>query len=129
MTKEEHIAYWVRTANRDWRTVQDLYKSKNYLPALFFSHLVLEKLVKGHWVKDNASNTPPKIHNLIVLIDNTKYQITDDDKDFLRAMNQFQLEGRYPDYKNTLYRLYKATKTNNILNKVNIFRKCLLKNL
>ena len=44
-------------------------------------------------------------------------------------MNQFQLEGRYPDYKNTLYKNYKAVRTKNILDKVNLFRKCLLKNL
>ena len=129
MTKEEHIKYWVNTASRDWRTVEDLYKSKNYIPALFFSHLVLEKLTKAHWVKDNKDNTPPKIHNLIVLIENTKYTLLDEDRDFLMAMNQFQLEGRYPDYKDTLYKIYKSAKTRNILDKVNIFRKCLLKNL
>jgi HEPN domain-containing protein len=129
LTKEEHIAYWVLTANRDWNTVQDLYKTKNYLPALFFAHLVLEKLCKAHWVRDNEGNTPPKIHNLIVLLENIRYIVTEEEKDFLRAMNQFQLEGRYPDYKNALYKTYKSLKTKNILNKVNIFRECLLKNL
>jgi HEPN domain-containing protein len=129
LTKKEHIAYWVDTANRDWRTVQDLYKCKNYLSALFFAHLVLEKLCKAHWVKDNTENTPPKIHNIIVLIENTKFEITDEDKDFFRAMNQFQLEGRYPDYKNMLYKIYKGLKTKKILDKVNTVRKCLLKNL
>ena len=129
MTKQEHIAYWVETANKDWEAIQSMYKAKTYLYALFFAHLVLEKLCKAHWVKDNEGNFPPKIHNLIVLIENTKFAITDEDKDFFRAMNQFQLEGRYPDYKNTLYRSYKAAKTKKIHDKVNIVRKCLLKNL
>lgn len=111
LTKEEHINYWVRTAKNDWRAVLNMYKSKDYLPALFFSHLVLEKLCKAHWVKDNISNTPPKIHNLITLADKTNLQLSEDDKSFLFGMNQFQLEGRYPDYKDQLYKKYKAIQT------------------
>jgi len=44
-------------------------------------------------------------------------------------MNQFQLEGRYPDYTNKLYNTFKAKQTKDILNKVNTLRKWLLKNL
>jgi len=39
LTKEEHIEYWVETARRDWRTVQNMYKTKDYLPGLF-SHIL-----------------------------------------------------------------------------------------
>ena len=129
MIKEEYIAYWVRTANKDWGTVGDLYKTKNYLPALFFSHLVLEKLCKAHWVKDNEGNFPPKIHNLLNIVAKTKLELPAEDKDFLAIMNQFQLEGRYPDYKLELYKKYKSVQTRKILGQVNIIRKCLLKNL
>ncbi len=48
LTKEEHIKYWLNTAKKDWRAVQNMYKSRDYLPALFFAHLVLEKLCKAH---------------------------------------------------------------------------------
>ena len=44
-------------------------------------------------------------------------------------MNQFQLEGRYPDYKLELYKKYKSVKTKEILDEVNTIRKCLLKKL
>ena len=129
LTKEEHIKYWVTTAARDWKAVQNMYTSKDYLQALFFSHLVLEKLCKAHWVKDNPANTPPKIHNLPGIVLKTKLQLTTDEIDFLRDMNQFQLEGRYPDYKNLLYKTYKADKTKLILDKVNTLRLCLLNKL
>ena len=129
MTKEEHIAYWVETAQKDWRAVQHMYQSKDYLHALFFAHLLLKKLCKAHWVKDNTGNIPPKIHNLIILIGKTKLELLDTDKQFLSQMNQFQLEGRYPDYTQRLYKTYKAHLTKNILDKVNTIRKCLLKNL
>ncbi len=44
-------------------------------------------------------------------------------------MNQFQLEGRYPDYKDELYKKYKAVATKKILDQVDTVRKCLLENM
>ena len=53
MTKQEHIDYWVEAANKDWLAIQEMYNAKTFVYALFFAHLVLEKLAKAHWVKDN----------------------------------------------------------------------------
>ena len=129
LTKEEHIKYWVNGSKRDWRTVKHMFTTKDFLPALFFSHLLLEKLCKAHWVKDNSGNTPPKIHNLPGLVLQTKLQLADEEIDFLREMNQFQIEGRYADYKDLLYKTYKAEKTKLILDKVNTMRLCLLRKM
>ena len=65
---------------------------------MFFAHLVLEKWCKAHWVKDNENNTPPKTHNLVKLVSETKIELTETTIDFLREFNDFQLESRYPDY-------------------------------
>ncbi len=129
MTKQEHIDYWVKTAEKDWQAIQTMYKAKAYLHSLFFAHLVLEKLCKAHWVKDNEENYPPKTHNLISIVARTNLQLPDSDKDFFAIMNQFQLEGRYPDYKLELYNKYKSVQTKKILDQVNNIRKCLLKKL
>jgi HEPN domain-containing protein len=129
LTKQEHIDYWVETAKRDWKTVQNMYKSKDFVPSLFFAHLVLEKLLKAYWVKDNIQNHPPKIHNLIVLADKTTCSFTEEELIFMGRMNDFQLEGRYPDYGHNIYKLYKAKETEPILKQVDKLRKCLLKNL
>ncbi len=48
MTKQEHINYWVTAAENDWGTVQNIFKATEYIYALFFAHLVLEKLLKAH---------------------------------------------------------------------------------
>jgi HEPN domain-containing protein len=64
MNKQEHILFWKNSAKNDWKISQKLFHSKDYLYSLFFAHLVLEKLCKAHWVKDNPENFPPKIHNL-----------------------------------------------------------------
>ncbi len=129
MTKQEHIAYWVKTAGDDWDAIQKMYKVKTYIHALFFAHLVLEKLLKAHWIKDNEGNTPPKIHNLVVLVHKTKLKLEDDDMIFLDRMNDLQLEGRYPEYITNVYKIYKRKETGLILEQVDKIRKCLLKNL
>ena len=129
MTKKDYIKYWVDTANNDWEAITVLIKGKKYIYALFFAHLVLEKLCKAHWVKDNKENHPPKIHNLVYLVEQTKLELTEEDMEFLRRMNNFQLEGRYPDYTRNLSISYREKNTTGILKQVNILRLCLLKKL
>jgi HEPN domain-containing protein len=119
----------VQTAKRDWRTVQHMLKARDYVPALFFAHLVLEKLLKAHWIKDNGQNHPPKIHNLISLAAKVTYSFTDDELIFMGRMNDFQLEGRYPDYTHNIYKVYRKKETEPILKMVDKLRKCLVKNL
>jgi HEPN domain-containing protein len=68
MTKTEHIEYWIRSSEEDWETVTSLFTTKRYIHSLFFAHLALEKLCKALWVKSNESNIPPKIHNLVRLL-------------------------------------------------------------
>lgn len=129
MTKQEHIAYWVETAAKNWKAVPHLYKAKCYVEALFWGHLVLEKLLKAHWVKDNTGNTPPKIHHLIKLAAQTKLVFTDEELLSLAKMNDVQLEGRYPDYIKNVYKIYKVKETTLLLKEVDKIRKCLLKKL
>lgn len=129
LTKEEHTAYWVKTANNDWKVVKQLFDCKSYTHALFWAHLVLEKLLKAHWVKDNNENIPPKVHNLLRIAEQTNLEFTDIDKTFLTEMNQFQLEGRYPDYLFDLHKKYKSRLTKIIIDQVDIQRKWLLKKL
>ena len=128
-TKQDYIAYWVDTAANDWKAVKQLLAGKSYIQALFWAHLVLEKLLKAHWVKDNTGNHPPKIHNLLILISKTALSLDEKDMFVLGRMNDFQLEGRYPEYITNIYKLYKLKETTLILNEADRIRKCLLKKL
>lgn len=105
MTKKEFIKYWYQSSQRDWKVAQLLLKGKSYVHALFFTHLVLEKLCKAHWVKDNTDNYPPKIHNLNKIIAQTKLKLSEDELIFCADMNKFSIEGRYPDYVSDIYKL------------------------
>ena len=106
-----------------------MYQSKDYVQALFWAHLVLEKLLIAHWVNDNTENTPPKTHNLVRLVEQTKLLLDEDDIMFLGKMNELQLEGRYPEYTTNIYNLYKQKETTIILEKIKKIRICLLNKL
>jgi HEPN domain-containing protein len=129
MTKEEHIEYWLKGARRNWRTTQHLFSTKDYMSSLVWAHLTLEKIAKAHWVKSNQENHPPRIHNIISLLQRSNVTLDDDTKDFLAIMNDFQVEGRYPDYLDRLYKRCRRDYTQRQLEKVKEVKQCLLKML
>ena len=104
MTKEEHIKYWLESAQHDYETAQGLFQIKKFDWALFVSHLVLEKVIKAKYVQDNNNQIPPKLHDLLRLAELTGLALTDEQRIFLDEVNDFNLEARYPDYKQTFYK-------------------------
>ena len=67
MTIEETIQYWIDSAENDLKTAESLFDTGHYDWCLFVGHLVLEKILKAHWVKHNRNVIHPKIHNLLIL--------------------------------------------------------------
>ena len=104
MTKEEHIEYWVNTAQYDWTGVENAFNAKDYLHCLFWAHLTLEKLAKANWVRTHQDNIPPRVHNIVWLLEDSNIDLGEDMSDFLEGFNRFQLSGRYPDYTNDIYK-------------------------
>jgi HEPN domain-containing protein len=129
MTKEEHINYWVDTAEKDWVAVESMFKTKNYLHCLFWAHLVLEKLAKAYWIKNHQDNIPPKVHNVVWLLYESNVNLGEEVMDFLEGFNKFQLSGRYPDYMNKIYKICTKEFTSDTLKKVKEIRQCLIKML
>ena len=125
MTKKEHIDYWIKTAEDDWEATNSLLEAKKYVQCLFFAHLVLEKWCKAHWVKDNENDYPPKTHNLVRLVQATELDLDDDDLIFLEQFNDFQLEGRYPDYLFTIQKRCTLPYTKMLLDRVKTIKICL----
>ncbi len=72
--------------------------------ALFCWHLCIEKLLKAHWVKDNEENFAPRTHNLTLLHDQTLLNLSEDTQADLRIINFWNIEGRYPDYRNIVFK-------------------------
>lgn len=129
MDKSEHINYWITSSIEDWDTATALLSSKRYLHALFFAHLSLEKICKALWVKSNEDNFPPKIHNLVRILKDTNIKLEINDKTFLEEFNDFQLEGRYPDYLFIIHTKCNLEFTKSLFEKVQEIREWLLKKL
>lgn len=89
----------------------------HYVWCLFIGHLILEKIIKAHFVKD-TEHTPPKIHDLVKLASKTKLNLTQEQIEFLLRVNNFNLENRYPDYKQNLYKTLTKNYSEENFNKI-----------
>lgn len=103
MTKEELIKYWVDASDLDFRAMNNLFESKDYIWCLFLGHLVIEKLLKALAVKNNIE-TVPKIHDLNKLAYAAGLEIEETLADLLDIITAFNIEARYPDYKKEFYK-------------------------
>jgi HEPN domain-containing protein len=129
MEKSEMVAFWIKSAEQDWDAVQALFRSGNNMHALFFAHLTIEKLLKAHWVKDNAENYPPRVHNLEHLYNQTNLVLDSEQIDELRIITAWNMEGRYQDYRDRFYQLSTTEYTGKKLQIVEEIKKCLLEKM
>jgi HEPN domain-containing protein len=109
MKKEDLIKYWVFGSDKDFKAMQNMFKSKDYHWALFIGHLVIEKLLKALFVKVNEENVAvPKIHDLLSLANRAKLVLTEEQQNILDEITSFNINARYADYKLSFYK--KCTK-------------------
>ena len=106
LSKTDHIEYWLSSSNEDWERAVFLLEKKDYVFCLFCVHLCLEKLSKALWVKENQNNYPPRIHEIKYLLADTSIVPNPEQSLFIDNLQKYQIEGRYPDYKKLIYRLY-----------------------
>ena len=92
------INYWVESSNDDFETMLVMFNARKYSWSMFVGHLVIEKLLKALYVKENHE-FPPLIHNLLRLAEKCKIEISDEQKTFLVTVTAFNINGRYDDYK------------------------------
>lgn len=98
MDISQHIQYWSSGAREDWEVAEHLVNSGKFRHGLFFAHLALEKVLKGHYCRVRQE-TPPFIHNLARLAQPTLLPMTPEQMAILNKMTVFNLAGRYPDEK------------------------------
>lgn len=77
-----------------------LYTNKRNTWCLFIGHLVIEKLLKGLYARNNPQNPiAPKIHNLILLSQKAHLKIPTHMQEKIQIINTFNISARYDDYK------------------------------
>ncbi len=129
MNKEDHILYWKNSAQDNWDMALFCLEGKRNLEALFFIHLSIEKLLKANWVRDNFGNVPPLTHELQKIHAETMLGKETEWHDFYMIINSWNIETRYPDYKNTLRKLADKNYIDLHLDKVKTLRLWLLSRL
>jgi HEPN domain-containing protein len=93
---DTQIVYWRDGAEEDWAVAQELLSHGRIRHSLFFVHLALEKALKAH-VCRHARDFAPRTHNLVRLAEAADLSLDSQQLDVLADMNEFSLEGRYPD--------------------------------
>lgn len=121
MDINEHINYWISSAENDLEAANSLYNTGNYSWCLFIGHLVIEKILKAYYVKSHNNLIPPKIHNLSRLAELSNLKLDNETELFLISANKFHLEGRYPNYKNEFYKICTKEFTEKNFNKIKGF--------
>ena len=92
--------YWFESADSDYETMKVLYNNKKNTWCLFIGHLVIEKLLKGLYAKNNPDNPiAPKIHNLILLSQKANLEVPTEIREKIQTINTFNISARYDDYK------------------------------
>lgn len=96
------MEYWLNSSEEDYNVMKYLYGGKKNSYCLFFGHLVIEKLLKGLYAKNNEENPYAiKSHNLLALAEKCDLELTDEQVEKLQIITQFNISARYDDYKET----------------------------
>lgn len=96
------MEYWENSSDEDYNVMNVLYSNKKNSYSLFFGHLVIEKLLKGLYAKNNKENPYTiKSHNLLALAEKCNLELTDEQVEKLQIITQFNISARYDDYKET----------------------------
>ena len=107
MTKKEIIQFWINSSDENYRSMLNMFNSGEYVWALFIGHLVLEKLLKGYYVKKIEKDSP-RTHDLYKLAVKSNLDLTGEQRDSLQYITLFNIESRYEEYKTEFYK--KCTK-------------------
>ena len=102
MNNIDLMKYWFESSDSDFDTMKVLFENHKNTWCLFIGHLVIEKLLKGLYAKNNPENPiSPKIHKLILLSQKANLEVPNEIKEKIQVINTFNISARYDDYKKT----------------------------
>jgi HEPN domain-containing protein len=100
----EKTAYSLEIADYDLETARAMLETGRYLYVGFMCHQVIEKAFKA--AVSSKGETPPYIHNLSRLAELSFLygKLDDDQKDFIDTLEPLNIQSRYPEEKDRIYR-------------------------
>jgi HEPN domain-containing protein len=118
MVNNTIIESWINSSDKDFLTMNDMYKTQHYDWALFMGHLTIEKLLKALYLK-TVSEHPPLIHDLRRLAEKINLSLSEERKIQLDGISRFNIRARYDDYKQSFYKLCTVEFTDEWMSKIN----------
>ncbi|MFH1051667.1 MAG: HEPN domain-containing protein [bacterium] len=118
MEKEELVKYWVKAAELDFPSIDNMFEKGEYVWSLFIGHLVLEKILKAHY-SGKIGKMPPKTHDLLKLANACGLVLDSEQIRILDKVNEFNIEARYPEEK---FLFYKKCTSDFTLENINLIK-------
>lgn len=119
MNNIDLMNYWIESANEDYNVMLDLKEKNRNTYCLFFGQMVIEKLLKALYAKNNkGAPYAPKTHDLLYLADKLNLELTEKQELTLNEITTFNLSTRYDDYKRAFYNKCTDEYTEEQINKI-----------
>ncbi|MFO7723391.1 MAG: HEPN domain-containing protein [Bacteroidales bacterium] len=115
------IHYYIESSDKDFKTMMDLYQTRNNAWALFIGHLVVEKLLKALYLK-RTNEFPPLIHDLRRILEKAGFEPEENQKIILDSISRFNIRARYDDYKQSFNKLCTDSFTEEWIGKIKEIR-------
>ena len=119
MNNIDLMNYWIESSDEDYSTMMYMKAGKKNTWCLFMGQMVIEKLLKALYAKNNISEPyAPKSHDLLYLAQKINLQVTETQKRNLNEITRFNLNTRYDDYKKDFYNKCTDEYTEEQINKI-----------
>ena len=105
---------WLKQSDYDIKTAEAMFIAKRYVYVVFMCHLSLEKALKGLYQK-KLGTVPPKVHNLLFLIEAVGLTLPDDLYEVVFSLNRASIPTRYPEDLKKMQKDYPKQKTGKLL--------------
>lgn len=119
MNNIDLMNYWIESADEDYNVMLDLKEKNRNTYCLFFGQMVIEKLLKALYAKnDKGAPYAPKTHDLLYLAEKLNIELTEEQEITLNEITTFNLSTRYDDYKRAFYNKCTDEYTEEQINKI-----------
>jgi len=105
---------WLKQSDYDIKTAEAMFVAKRYVYVVFMCHLSIEKILKGLY-QTKLGAVPPKVHNLLFLIETVGLMLPDDLYEVVFSLNRASIPTRYPDDLKKMQKDYPRQKTGELL--------------
>ena len=101
----DRVTYWIEIADYDIDTAEAMYRTKRWLYVAFMCHQAIEKTLKAYWC-GTREDDPPYTHNHKRLASECGLyeRMNDGQLKFIETVTNYNIEARYPEDKDALYR-------------------------